>query len=368
MELDKNTQNKIINIAILLLGIILVFLFWNIISNIINPFLYALILAYLFDPIVNFLEENGLKRIQAVIIVFIVIIIIVIGLLMIFIPRLAEEITSFINYLPRLLGQLEEYINNFDSEEMNIIPESFLNLVAPELDLIEVEDGIDDIIERVTDRITEIIRTSLNQVYSILITSTGTILNIFLALFIAFYYLKDKRLFFLAALKRFPIKRRQKIKNLIRDIDRAIGGYIKGQLLVTIFVGLLTGLGSAFIGISYSYTIGLVAGVTNIIPYFGPWIGGILPVAIGLANEPITALYVFIWIIIVQQIESNIIRPVLLSRNVGLHPITIIFSVLFFGNLFGTLGMIIGVPLTAIIKIIVRYFLELKNNYQAQRE
>ena len=355
MENNKNKQDMFLNILTITIVVLIIWFFRNSLRDVMVPFLYALILAYLFDPVVKLIEEQGIKRIQAVVIVFLVMIIIIVGLLMIFIPQLTEEITSFVNNLPGLLNDFENYLNELPGEEIRIIPESFLDILD-----IDLEESIGEGL----DRITSILRSSFNQLYSILVTSTGTILNLFLSLFIAFYYLKDKRLFFITFLKRIPVYHRPRIRKMIFDIDKAIGGYIKGQLLVTLFVGFLTGLGSAIIGIPYSLIIGLVAGVTNIIPYFGPFIGGVLPVAIALGNEPITALYILIWIIIVQQVESNFVRPVLLSHNIGLHPLVVIFSILFFGRIFGVIGMIIGVPLTAILIIIVQYFLELKSTYQ----
>jgi predicted PurR-regulated permease PerM len=107
-----------------------------------------------------------------------------------------------------------------------------------------------------------------------------------------------------------------------------------------------------------------VAGITNIIPYFGPWIGGVLPVVLAIMDSPIKALWVAIMIVIVQQLEAVFISPQVMSRSVGLHPLVVMFSVLLFGKAFGIIGMIIGVPFTATMIVIVKHILKLRKSFK----
>ena len=163
-----------------------------------------------------------------------------------------------------------------------------------------------------------------------------------------------------------PVKRLAKAKELGGEVDKVLGGFIKGQLTVAGFVGILTGMGCWIIGVPYSLTIGLVAGITNIIPYFGPWIGGVLPVILAFMESPIMALWVTMLIVVIQQVESAFLSPQIMSHSVGLHPLLVIFSVLFFGNMLGILGMIIGVPLMGLLKIALRYLKEFRSEIDSK--
>ena len=116
-------------------------------------------------------------------------------------------------------------------------------------------------------------------------------------------------------------RRRESLKVVAGEIDVVLGGFIRGQLVIAVFVGILTGVGCRIIGVPHSLTVGLVAGITNIIPYFGPWIGGVLPVVLAIMDNPIRALWVAIMIVIVQQLEAVFISPQVMSRSVGLHPL-----------------------------------------------
>ena len=193
-----------------------------------------------------------------------------------------------------------------------------------------------------------------------MVSSTGTLLDIIITPIITFYYLKDKDNILKAITGNLPKNALSKIKELGRDIDKVLGGFIKGQITVAAFVGILTGIGCFFIGVPYALTIGLVAGITNIIPYFGPWLGGILPVVLAFMERPLMALWVVILILVIQQIESAFLSPQIMSHSVGLHPLLVMFSVLFFGSMFGILGMIIGVPLMGVLKILLGYVKELR--------
>ncbi|NMA49153.1 MAG: AI-2E family transporter, partial [Tissierellia bacterium] len=127
---------------------------------------------------------------------------------------------------------------------------------------------------------------------------------------------------------------------------------------------ILMGIGSLIIGIPYALTIGLLAAITNIIPYFGPWLGGILPTVLAFIEKPIMTLWAIGLIVVVQQIESTLITPRIMSKSVGIHPLLIIFSVLFFGSLFGIIGMILGVPMMATLLLIFGYIKEYRQHIE----
>jgi predicted PurR-regulated permease PerM len=350
MELLFKKRKRIINILLLIASLIFLFLVRLHLKSVLTPFIYALILAYVLNPLVSIIERKT-SRIPAILIVFLGITAIMSGVFMSFVPRLAQDISIFATDIPRIMANAENYINDLRSGELIILPE-FMN------DFIDIEQEI--------NKVTLLLRNSLFQLTDALIASTGTLLNIIMTPIITFYYLKDKEIIMRSLFSCFDNNTLLQIKTIAKEIDKVLGGFIKGQLIVAGFVGILTGLGCYLIGVPYALTVGLVAGVTNIIPYFGPWIGGILPVALALASNPISALWVLIWIIVVQQIESSFISPQVLSYSVGLHPLLVMFSVLFFGSLIGIPGMILGVPITGTIKVLGRYLLVYKNEYFAR--
>ncbi|MEG2643471.1 MAG: AI-2E family transporter, partial [Eubacterium sp.] len=152
-----------------------------------------------------------------------------------------------------------------------------------------------------------------------------------------------------------PIDFRDEIRKMFCDIDMVIGGFIRGQGLMSILAGILTGVGASVIGLPYASIIGVIAGVTTMIPYFGPAVGMVVICVMALFTSPILMVYILIWMGIVQVICGNVVAPALMSGDVGLHPVLIIFSIFFFGAMFGGLGMILAVPLMGTVRVVMKY-------------
>lgn len=330
----------------LIVLIVLIVVLYNLrisFKNVITPFIYALVLGYLLNPAVDFLEGKKIKRPLAIIIMFLAIFSVISIIFATIIPTLGRDVSVLASELPSIFKFVERAVYEIQMGEITFVPEFLTELIDFESEL---------------GRIQELLKNSVTQISAVIMASTGTLLDIVMTPIITFYYLNDKKKLIGGIKGLIPLKHLNAIEKILTDIDKVLGGFIKGQIIVAAFVGVLTGIGCAVIGVPYSITIGLVTGITNIIPYFGPWIGGILPVLLALMNNPITALWVVIWVLVVQQIESSFISPQIMAHSVGLHPLTVMFSVLFFGNVFGIIGMIIGVPLTGTIKVLINYLME----------
>ena len=139
------------------------------------------------------------------------------------------------------------------------------------------------------------------------------------------------------------------------EMDNSLGSFIRGQLLISAIVGILIAVGLSIMGVDFALIIGLIAGIFNIVPYFGPIIGAVPAVVFALLKSPLTAVYVVLLFAVVNQVESSIISPNILGEHVGLHPVTVIFSIISGGYLFGILGVILAVPVTSIVKVTLRY-------------
>ncbi len=344
-------KKKLFDIGMILLAAVLLMIIYKPLGRVINPFIYALVLAYILNPLVNFLEKRKMNRIVAILIVFLLLFGIIGIAFATIIPSLTGDLSGFIEDIPNIVNFVEKLIGDLRAGEIAFIPEEVQ-------DYLNVEDQL--------DRLGEFLKRAFSGIFNVLVNSTGTLLDIIITPIITLYYLKDKDKILKALTEDIPKSGVTKMKEFGKDMDKVLGGFIKGQLTIAAFVGVLTGVGCFFIGVPYALTIGLVAGITNIIPYFGPWLGGILPVILGFMERPLMALWVIILIVVIQQIEAAFLSPQIMSHSVGLHPLLVMFSVLFFGSMFGIIGMIIGVPLMGILKILLGYLKELRNRVKTE--
>lgn len=347
MELSKRHINLLIDLGLLFLAFILLWVIRKNIMEVIGPFVVSLVIAYLLDPLVSFFERRKVSRTLSIIIMFVLILAIVSGIFASFIPKLVSEIGEFVEAFPSIVRSISNFIEDLQKGtlpfNMDEIP-SFINL------------------EKELSNLSQKIIAAVGSITSSIISGTGKLLDLIMIPIITFYYLKDKDDAIHILTSIIPNKYKSKVKSMGADISKVLGGFIRGQLIVATFVGLLTGIGCVLIGLPYSLTIGVVAGFTNVIPYFGPWLGGILPVSLALIVDPVKVIWVIVLILIVQQVESNFLSPQIMSQSVGLHPLVVMFSVLLFGNIFGLIGMIIGVPIMGTIKVLVGYIREYRRD------
>lgn len=343
MRAIKIKKIWILDIMLIIISLIVVIGFWNNFSRVISPFVYALILAYILNPLVNFLERKKVKRKWAVLIVFAIILILLSLFFALIIPNAVNDLTNFIKDIPNIVKFLQDWFNDLRSGNFGVIVE-------------KLEEYIN--LDEQLNNISEYISSSLENVVSFLVASTATLLDLLMTPIITFYYLKEKDKILSIATNLIPKKIKPTFYKIGNDINRILSGFIRGQLIIALIIGVLTGIAAAILRVPYAITIGIQAGITNIIPYFGPWIGGILPVILALMISPIRALWMVIAIIVIQQGEGDLISPQIMSRSVGLHPLLVMFSVLFFGSIFGIIGMIGGVPLMAILITIGNYIIE----------
>ena len=150
-----------------------------------------------------------------------------------------------------------------------------------------------------------------------------------------------------------PRERRDSFRDLFALLGDRLKGWVRGTLLAMIAVGVLTTIGLSIIGVRYAFLLGLISGVLEIVPFVGPWVAGALAVAVALLDDPTTALYVVILMLVIQQVESNLITPLVMSRAAQVHPFVTLFSLLFFGSFFGFLGVILAVPLVILVWTVV---------------
>ena len=202
---------------------------------------------------------------------------------------------------------------------------------------------------------------SLSNVISKLYGFLTSAFRLVLIIIFSFYFSVDKERFMLRVKKAIPNKHREDISYLTRNIDIALQQFIRGRMLMAIFVGLLTMVYLLVLRVDFAIIIGLITCVADIIPFIGPFLGCAPAVLFAFMDSPMKALWVLILFVIVQWVENNILAPKLIGDSTGLNPLVILISIIIGGGIFGVWGMVISVPLTSIIFILVD-FIKIKYN------
>ncbi|AKL95238.1 hypothetical protein CACET_c17900 [Clostridium aceticum] len=346
VNVGKKQIYKFIFMFIILLLIIFLFRIRGLLFEIFGPFLFAIVLAYILNPIVHYLQRKGIERLWGVLLVYLTIFLVLFLFSITLIPRISEEIKNLIEVMPK-------YSNTTYDHLYDLYLKYNHNVESLPAEL----DGIKNLLRLNIDRIQ-------GFVFGLFTSITDTLLNIFskviglvLIPILTFYFLKDADGFKKTMILLIPKSFRHEVLNIARDIDEVLGGFIRGQLTVAAFVGILTTGALLALRVEFAVLVGLIAGVANIIPYFGPVIGIVPGVIFALMDGPMKALWVIVAFTIIQQIESGIIAPKIVGKSVGIHPVFVILALIIGGRFFGVLGLLIAVPTAAIIKVLGRHLL-----------
>ena len=317
------------------------------ILGVISPFFIGLVIAWLLDPAVTYLQKKNVKRSIGTIVVFFVFILILYLLFRIMLPLLYTQLNEFItNSLPTLIKSTGTFIENL-----------FTKLEATGFDFTSVETSVYKALENIgVDLTTGLPKAALNVV-STLVSSIGTF---GLGLIVGFYLLIDfegvKKIF-----NYIPIKNKEGFDYIIGKLNIAFRSFVQGTLFISLIIMILSSIFYGIIGLPSALLFGLICGITNIIPYIGPWIGGAICVIVGLTVSPLTGILAGVVAFAIQQVDGMILQPLIMSKTMKLHPVTIMIGLLVFGYLFGILGMIFATPIMASVKIIASYYNEKYN-------
>jgi len=311
---------------------------YRFLSAVLTPFIVAMIVSYVLNPVVNMLNWRKVPRTAAVLLIYAVFITSLTVILMNFIPIFMKQLNELNEHLPEVTMHAQNWFENFNNNDL--LPES-------------VREGLRESLRKIELTVANSISMMISRIDS-------TINVIFMALtipFLAFYMLKDIQLIEKTALAIVPSTRRKQVVKLFVDIDKALGNYIRGQLLVCVIVGVFAYIGYSIIGLPYPILFASVAAVFNIIPYIGPYLGAAPAILMAATVSMRLVLFVIVVNWIVQMVESNIISPQIVGRTLHLHPLMIIFSLLAGGYIAGIIGLILAVPFVAVVKVIMQHVL-----------
>lgn len=336
------------------------------ILEILAPLIYGLVLAYLLNPMVRFLEESvifpffhrfekkvgtvGKKiiRMCCVVCVLLFFLFCIYGLIALLVPEIFSSITNIANNFDRYVRSIQEWITQLlkDNPDMR---ESMMNVFDKATAKAEVWLTM-ELLPQVNVMVREFSISIMGMVNFLKNFLVGVIVSIYLMYSKEAYIAKAKQFLF-AVLK--PENSNMVLRDL-RFVDKTFGGFIIGKIIDSIIIGILCYIGTTLLGTPYALLVSVVVGVTNVIPFFGPYIGAIPSIILILLVNPLQALYFAIFILALQQFDGNFLGPKILGGSTGLSSFMVIVAILVGGGLFGLLGMVVGVPICAVICVIVR--------------
>jgi predicted PurR-regulated permease PerM len=320
-------------------GSAFVFLVWPL-RVIFPPLALALVVVYLLNPLVSRLHRRGVRRGLAVAVIYLAFIAVVGVGLSLLIPVISHQITGFIDKLPSYVEDATSAINRFAARRHS----SFrINLTTK-----EIQNYIVDNRSTIIGVLGGVRSFAFGLIHILITVVIGTVLSV--------YILLDLPKIQASIRQMLPEKRREEIIGLSEKIGGALGGFFRGQLLVALFVGIASAVGLTLVKIPFAAVVGMIAGVFNLVPLIGPFIGAIPAVILGLlSGDPKRALWGALVLLLVQQIDNHIISPNVMGRTVKLHPITVMLALLAAGSLFGLFGMLLIIPGIAAVKAVAQH-------------
>jgi predicted PurR-regulated permease PerM len=307
------------------------------IAQVLQPFVFGVVIAYILNPVVEILTENKMHRTAAVALIYFILIGSMIIALVYILPVIIIELNNLMDTLPLYSREVQKFLASIKTSYLAALPAS-----------------LQEIVDRNISRMEELLLRYLQKIADGIIIVLSSILSIILGPILGFYFLKDLDKIKESAFLYIPAPNREIVKHWVERIGITLGRYLRSQLLVSLIVGILTTLSMLILNIDFAILIGVVAGLANIIPYFGPIIGTMPAIAIAILRYPNRIPWIIILMLVIHQLESGIISPHIVGEYVGLHPITVIFVLLTGGIFFGLTGLILAVPVAALIKLIMQ--------------
>ncbi|MBF2397746.1 AI-2E family transporter [Listeria marthii] len=314
-----------------------------ILKTVAAPIILAGISYYLFNPIIDWLEKHKWKRGWAIALLYLVIIGLIILLFSFVIPAVKDQIVSLFKSFPGYWDQITQKFDEFSRS-------SLFDQIKDKLNT-----NMSDIMKTVSTKGTSVINSAISSIGSIVGTVTEVILAIVTTPLVLFYLLKDGKKLPDFLLKMLPVNGRAHTRQVLGEANHQISSYIRGQIIVSLCIGILLFIGYLIIGLPYALTLAIIAACTSIVPYLGPAIAITPAIIIAIVTSPWLLIKLIIVWCVVQLLEGKFISPQVMGKTLKVHPITILFVILVAGNLFGILGVIFAVPGYAVLKVIVTH-------------
>ncbi|MCK0195446.1 AI-2E family transporter [Ancylobacter sp. 6x-1] len=317
-------------------------------SSVMLPFVAGLALAYFLNPVTTRLEHWGASRMVASLTVIAVSLLVIILLLLLVIPLFGSQLSAFLQGLPQTISKLQKLMTGEGAQWLRRV---FGNNVP------NINEGLSQLVSQGASYLLSFVQSiwtggqALISLFSLVVITPV----------VAFYILNDWNRMVAKVDSWLPVHNRETIRDIARQMDRAIAGFLRGQALVCIILGTYYAIALTIAGLNFGLVIGIVSGLITFIPYVGSLTGFVLAVGIALVQffPDWTMIGVIVAIFLLGQfVEGNILSPKLVGDSVGLHPVWLMFALLAFGYLLGFLGLLLAVPLAAAMGVLVRFALD----------
>lgn len=308
---------------------------------VISPVFIGLLIAWLCDPIVKFLQSKKIPRFAGCIIVYLFLIGIIFMFLYLFLPTFVRQIGDFAGTIPDILADLKVFGNRF-----------FNTFATDGIDVKAIQTQVYTTIENFALGLTTNLPNTIINITKSIISSS---VNFVLGLMIGFYMLFDFDKINSTVLSHMPLKWKDNYVELTTRINTSLRNYVQGVFLVMFLVFITQSIGLTLAGLEAPLLFAVFCAVTDIIPYFGPYIGAIPAVLVGFTISPSVGIFCIISIVIVQLLENNFYQPLIMGHTMQLHPVIIIISLLIFQHFFGIIGMVVATPVVACLKVIFMF-------------
>lgn len=325
--------------------------------------LFGFVLAYILNPLVGLLMRLRLNRALAVVVTYLALLALLTGGSLL-ISRVVAEAANFVNLVPEAFDQLSSIAASVQAwatrwlERLPFIFSDSLGNVDPEGVLgAEIRDRLIGLLQDWGGGFASLLEDLITQGPSMLFSGASavisTTLQIALILLASVYFLYDFPRFTENFRRFIPVRHRPVASDIAEKADLAVGGYLRGQLFITSVLGVLIWAGLSIVGVPLATAIAFIAAVFNLVPYLGPVIGAVPAVLLGLTVSPLTALLAIGVFILANQLEGNLLSPMILSRSTNLHPVTVLLAIMAGLGLYGLVGALLAVPFVALTKVLL---------------
>lgn len=315
------------------------------ILKVISPLFIGIAVAWLFDPFVTRLKKKGVNRILGSVFAYILLIIFLVVLGATTFPSITKQINDIVAATPSFITYLKDGLDG--------ICENISNMSG--YDLTDIQLQIYDAINNLGMSLTVDLP---NMIVGILSSIVSGGINFIFGLIIGFYMLFDFGNIRKHFLSLVPKKHKEEVEELLDRLNVNLKNYVHGTLLIMVILFTFQSIGLTLAGMKAPLVFGLFCAITNVIPYLGPYIGGIPTVLVGFSINPMVGFLTLASVVIAQILESYFLQPIVMGKSMSLHPVTIMIGLLLFGHFFGILGMILATPVIAICKTILLYYNE----------
>ncbi|HEL1748871.1 TPA: AI-2E family transporter [Streptococcus suis] len=306
------------------------------------PMILTGLLYYLLNPMVDWMEKHKISRTVGISILFVLISLLIIWGLAVAIPSIQEQVSSFAQNLPSNIQKIEGQVTG-------LLQDQRFEQFRPTA--LEMLNKVNDQIVAYAQKFSS---SAVNWASNLISTASQIIVAILIMPFILFYLLRDGQYLNKHITQYLPTKWREPIGTVLSDVNGQLSNYVRGQVTVAIIVALMFSVMFSIIGLSYPITLGVMAGFLNLIPYLGSFLAMIPAVILGLIAGPIMLIKVLVVFMIEQTIEGRFVTPLIIGSSLSIHPITILFVLLTAGQMYGVLGVLLGIPIYASIKVLVK--------------